>query len=51
MWIVFVLLLVFGFTILDCISDLLEFEKFLENKSEFDLSNSESEDCKNGKHS
>lgn len=49
MWIVFVLLFVFGFCILDCISDLIEFEKFLE--SEFDLSNSESEGCKNGKHS
>ena len=51
MLIVFVLLFVFGFCILDCISDLIEFEKFLENKSEFDLSNSESEDCENGKHS
>lgn len=51
MWIVFVLLFVFGFCILDCISDLIEFEKFLENESEFDLSNLESEVCENGKHS
>lgn len=51
MWIVFVLLFVFGFCILDCISDLIDFEKFLEDESEFYLSNTESEDCENGKHS
>lgn len=46
MWLVYVLIFVFGLTILECVSDLIHFEKWLLDND--NLLNSEGEE-KNGR--